>query len=314
VAALVFTFVDQPIDAWRHRRFACVGKPAPHAPRRTEWAVLAAVLMMLFVNTLRLDAFAQPVGPPPVLVTVDGHYNIVRYNDRVFGIPQGVPITWGGPNYDRDKRLIIAASVAEVEAQISQLPPEIANPPILVAVDGHYNIVRFDGRIFGVPQGLPIAWGAAGYDRDPHLIIAETVPQVEARINPPATVNPSPPILIGARQHYNLVRYDGRIFGVPQGIPITWGATGYDQDPHLIIGPTESNVIARIDALPPPPVLVGADGHYNIVCYGGRVFGVPQGVPVTWGVPGYDHDRRLIIADSISSVRQLLARVSPSPP
>lgn len=178
-AALIYMLVDRPIDAWRHRRFTGAAKATP---RRREWVVLAAVLTILFANMLRLDAFAQPVGPPANLVAVDGHYNILIYDDRVFGIPQGDSITFGGPHYDQDNRLIIGATVAEVEARISRLPAAQANPPILLAVDGHYNLVRFAGRVFGVPQGVTITWGAPGYDCNPHVIIAASLSAVQQQL------------------------------------------------------------------------------------------------------------------------------------
>jgi hypothetical protein len=245
-AALIFLLVDRPVDAWRHRRFTGSAKAAPRAPLRTEWVVLASVLTLLFANTLRLDAFAQPVGAPPILVTADGHYNIVRYNGRVFGIPQGMPITFGAPGYDQNKRLIIAATEEQVEAAISRLPAASANPPILLAVEGHYNIVGYDGRVFGVPQGLAITFGAPGYDQQKGLIIANTRAGVTAQIKtlPPLQVNP--PILVATDGHYNIVRYAGRVFGVPQSVPVTWGAPGYDRDPRLIIAATIAAVQQRI--------------------------------------------------------------------
>jgi peptidoglycan/LPS O-acetylase OafA/YrhL len=187
VAALVFMCIDRPVDAWRHRHFGGrreAPRMRPAFPR--EWLVLAFVLVLILTNTLRLDAFAQPVTAPALLVVVDGRYNIVAYNNRLFGVPQGDPITFGAPGYDQDKRLIIGTKLSEVSARINGLPKVDMLVAVLVAVDGHYNIVKYNGRVFGVLQGEPIVWGAPGYDTDKRLIIAATIEDVRALIAAPA--------------------------------------------------------------------------------------------------------------------------------
>jgi peptidoglycan/LPS O-acetylase OafA/YrhL len=252
VAAAVFMLIDRPVDAWRHRHFGGRAqlpeiRPARRRAIRREWIVLACVVAMVFTNTLRLRAFAKSVAAPPVLVESDGHYNIVNYDDRIFGVPQGDPITFGAPGYDKDPRLIIGTQLSEVRARIAR--------------------------------------------------------------------QPNPPILLGSQDHYNIVAYDGQVFGVPQGHPITWGAPGYDQDKRLIIGPTQSAVRARIaNCTTPPPTLLGSLAHYNIVSYDGRYFGAPQGQPIPWGAPGYDKDKRLIIATSIAGVKKQITQITSKSP
>ena len=118
---------------------------------------------------------------------------------------------------------------------------------------------------------------------------------------------PNLPTLLSSVAHYNIVEYDGRVFGVLQGEPITWGAPGYDQDARLMIGKTERAVKSRINSLPKPPMLLSVDGHYNIVSYDGRMFGVPQGMAIEWGAPGYDTDKRFVIAETEREVRRAIA-------
>ena len=177
-AAAVFICIDRPVDAWRHRHFGGRARVKIPPAIGREWLVLACVLVLVFANTLRLRAFAQPVLAAPVLVASVGHYNIVNYDDRLFGIPHGDPVNFGAPGYDQDKQLIIATKLSELTARIASLPA----PAVLVAVDGHYNIVSYAGRMFGVPQGIAITWGAPGYDTDKRFIIAGTVAEVRMGI------------------------------------------------------------------------------------------------------------------------------------
>jgi peptidoglycan/LPS O-acetylase OafA/YrhL len=308
VAATIFILIDKPVDAWRHRHFGGRArtpetKPGRRPAIRPEWIVLASVVAMVFTNTLRLRTFAKAEAAPAVLVETDGRYNIVDYDDRIFGIPLGDHIVWGAPGYDKDPRLIIGSRLSEVKAQIASQP----NLATLLGSLAHYNIVEYDGRVFGVLQGQPITWGAPGYDQDKRLIIGSTESEVRARI----ASQPNLATLLGSQDHYNIVAYGGRVFGVLQGQPITWGAPGYDQDKRLIIGTTESAVRARIASQPNLPTLLGSLDHYNIVAYDGRVFGVLQGQPITWGAPAYDQDKRLIIGASIAEVRQRIIQIAP---
>jgi hypothetical protein len=72
--------------------------------------------------------------------------------------------------------LIAHASLLDAVAQ-----PEAA-PAVLVGTINNYNVVRYDGRYFGVLQGHPIVWGAPGYDRDPQIVIGLTYAEVRAHL------------------------------------------------------------------------------------------------------------------------------------
>lgn len=303
VAAAVFMFIDRPVDAWRHRHFGGGTQTARSKPGfGREWVVLACVLFLMAANTLRLYASAPPVAAAPVLVESDGRYNIVNYNNRLFGVPKDDPITFGAPGYDQDKRLIIDTRLSVVRARISQAPAEAS----LLGSAGRYNIVKYDGRMFGIPQGTPITWGAPGYDRIPHLIIGTTEADVRTQINNLT----NPPVLIATDGHYNIVRYDGRVFGVPQNSTIAWGSPGYDTDKRFVIAATEDEVRAGIAS---QPVLAAVDGPYNIVRYNGKVYGVLHNMPVTWGGPGYEHDQSMITGGSVAEVQQQIAKLNATP-
>ncbi len=207
---------------------------------------------LLIAHATLLSQFASPRASPAVLITVEKEhqFNIVKFDGRFFGVPFGVPISWGAPSYDSDSRLIIAASQDEVKSRIRDQGIRQVQTPILTFVDKEhqFNIVKFDGRFFGVPFGVPITWGAPRYDSDSRLIIAASQDEVESRIRDQGTRQGQTPILtfVDKEHQFNIVKFDGRFFGVPFGVPITWGAPGYDADPRLIIAVTQGEAASRI--------------------------------------------------------------------
>jgi peptidoglycan/LPS O-acetylase OafA/YrhL len=178
-AAAIFIFIERPVDAWRHRHFNVSAQKTTVKRRMPrEWFVLAGIVTAILVNTLRLAAFAQPVLSPPGLLTTFDHYNIVTYGGRMYAGPFGDNVNWYRRDFDRDPRLITGTKLSDIEQRIAQVPA----PAQLLQVVGHYNVVRYDGRVFAGRQGTSINWGAPGYEHSPGLITAPTVPAVLAAI------------------------------------------------------------------------------------------------------------------------------------
>ncbi len=254
IAGAVYLLVDRPIDAWRHRRF--VKRSCQVDSGFKNYAIypisILCLCALLIAHATLLSQFASPRASPAVLITVEKEhqFNIVKFDGRFFGVPFGVPISWGAPSYDSDSRLIIAASQDEVKSRIRDQGIRQVQTPILTFVDKEhqFNIVKFDGRFFGVPFGVPITWGAPRYDSDSRLIIAASQDEVESRIRDQGTRQGQTPILtfVDKEHQFNIVKFDGRFFGVPFGVPITWGAPGYDADPRLIIAVTQGEAASRI--------------------------------------------------------------------
>jgi radical SAM superfamily enzyme YgiQ (UPF0313 family) len=109
--------------------------------------------------------------------------------------------------------------------------------PTLLTSFARYNVVEFDGLFFGIPQGLTFDWDDSSSISQPGVIVAGNVQDVlrsipdceQAREGAQADVaiergsGPAGeilhvPMLIGAVEGYNLVSYEGFIYGVPQSL------------------------------------------------------------------------------------------------
>lgn len=108
------------------------------------------------------------------------------------------------------------------------------------------------------------------------------------------------PELMWAIDHFNLVKFDGKFYGVPHGASVDWDSGYIESVPGMLVGKTIREVVSMIeggvkktrkaesvgDYVPQPimaefskePVLLGtmtAEG-YNIVSYEGWVYGMPH--------------------------------------
>jgi radical SAM superfamily enzyme YgiQ (UPF0313 family) len=111
-----------------------------------------------------------------------------------------------------------------------------AQPTLLTSL-ARYNVVEFDGMFFGIPQGLPFDWDdpnsilrsgviRAGNIQDVLRSIpdrgraADSVPEgnLAGRSSGPAGDAFHTPLLLGAVEDYNLVSYEGFVYGVPQSL------------------------------------------------------------------------------------------------
>lgn len=97
-----------------------------------------------------------------------------------------------------------------------------------------FNLVKFDGMFYGLPQGVPIDWDSGDIASIPGVVIARTIQEVVSMIEGKApkkvaktvrntTSESSPtagrvraPTLLGTMEGYNVVSYEGWVYGVPQ--------------------------------------------------------------------------------------------------
>lgn len=111
-----------------------------------------------------------------------------------------------------------------------------AQPTLLTSL-ARYNVVEFDGLFFGIPQELTFDWDDPNSSSQPGVILARNVQDVLRSIpdgrqerdraqeavaadkgSGPAGEVLHTPVLIGAIENYNLVSYEGFVYGVPQSL------------------------------------------------------------------------------------------------
>jgi radical SAM superfamily enzyme YgiQ (UPF0313 family) len=108
-----------------------------------------------------------------------------------------------------------------------------ATPDLLTSLEG-YNIVQFDGKFCACPHGAAVDWESGEAAKVPGVIVAPTAKEAMQRVGSlrernvqtnaahpekgsgPAGETSSVPLLLGALAGYNIVTYEGWIFGIPQ--------------------------------------------------------------------------------------------------
>lgn len=127
-------------------------------------------------------------------------------------------------------------AVGGEECSVVSVVTKDAVPEFICAI-GRYNLVKFDGAIYGLPQGIPIDWNSGEVALLPGVVIAKTLrdtvrlieaatEQISARLpetsasssraTGPAGEASGDPKLLQSLEGYNVVSYEGWVYGIPQ--------------------------------------------------------------------------------------------------
>ena len=120
VSTALYFFVDRPVERFRHKLAAV--RSASHDGiflGRKAALSLAAVPILIFFLVL-FQPYAK-IYPPPFLVKVVGHYNIVNFNGQFYGIPQGQSVNWQKDNLETIPGMVVAASAEHAEKSIEAI-------------------------------------------------------------------------------------------------------------------------------------------------------------------------------------------------
>ena len=107
-------------------------------------------------------------------------------------------------------------------------PVTTTSAALLVKTVGRYNIIKYDGKFYGVPHGVPVDWTTVG--------------------------------------RYNIIKYDDKFYGVPLGAPVDWTKDYLTEVPGMIIDASVEKVELAIknrltfdspNAPPPSPAASG---------------------------------------------------------
>jgi peptidoglycan/LPS O-acetylase OafA/YrhL len=93
VSTALFVFVDRPVDRFRHKLTASPkaigGRPSLYRSIRYSLSAVPVLLFLLVISRPTTEA-----SPVPHLVKEVGRYNIVAFNGKFYGIPQGIAVNW----------------------------------------------------------------------------------------------------------------------------------------------------------------------------------------------------------------------------
>lgn len=111
-------------------------------------------------------------------------------------------------------------------------------PELMWSLDGH-NVVKYDGMFYGLPHGMAVDWENDDVPSMPNVILAQSVKEVVDQIESRSrTVHAQPaaraannqratgpageasqvPILLATMDGYNIVTYEGWIYGIPHAL------------------------------------------------------------------------------------------------
>lgn len=141
------------------------------------------------------------------------------------------------------------------QAPQSSMPPEDDAHPKLLRSFENYNLVAYHGRIYGVPQALGTLsdrdWDEGRVDKLAGVVIDDTVEAALARLsNTPATMTNGSPVLLRSYGGFNVLRFGGRFYGVPQSLgalsQADWESGRVDKLPGVVIEDTIDKLVTRL--------------------------------------------------------------------
>jgi radical SAM superfamily enzyme YgiQ (UPF0313 family) len=123
------------------------------------------------------------------------------------------------------------------EFSIVRVATKDSLPELMWSMDG-YNVMKHDGVFYGLPHGVPIDWESDDIDSISGVFRGKTVKEVVGMIESskhggngkktaeattsqaigPAGEATHAPVLLGSLEGYNVVRYEGWIYGIPQSV------------------------------------------------------------------------------------------------
>jgi hypothetical protein len=232
--------IDSAFDAGGLARFDWGGRPLQidaRSPLRRLAAKLPPALQHEIRRIIRLQSFKEKSSVGGLITQPDSRLAAMLFRGlldmrlknpftRVLksGGGQRSPVA-DGSQIDAEGFSILAAVTKN------------ALPELLWSMNG-YNVVKHDGRFFGLPHGMPIDWEADDVASLPGVVAAKTIKELVNTIESPLrtenTVQTSrmrssralgpageathAPVLLGSLEGYNVVTYEGWVYGIPQAL------------------------------------------------------------------------------------------------
>lgn len=125
-------------------------------------------------------------GPQMIIEGYIG-YNIVLYNSRIYGFPQGLKPNYRDPNLSGTKGVLTGDSVRAVIAAVEAIPKSqnlgLRAPRLVTEGYKGYNIVAFRDEFFGFPQEFSPDYEDPHLAKRPGVLIGKTEQMVRVLID-----------------------------------------------------------------------------------------------------------------------------------
>ena len=253
-------------------------------------------------------ASIDSIDPEAVPVLMYMAHKVVRYLGRFWGLPQALGRVNLEDEAERKRAgVIVRKTLAEVMATIDHVVPK---DEIVQVQEGYkaHNIVRYQGRFWGLPQALGhVNLEDEAERKRPEIIVADALAEVRDAIDRVGPKDKIVQVQEGYKAH-NIVRYQGRFWGLPLALgPVNLEDEAQRQRPGVIVKKTLAEVMAAIDRVGPNDEIVRVQEGYkahNIVHYLGRFWGLPQALGKVNLKDEAERKRpEVIVADTFPGVR-----------
>lgn len=216
----------------------------------------------------------------PELLEERGKYNIVKFKNRFWGIPQIL----GEVDLIQEKNLnhpsiLIADLLEDLKAQVDEAVELSAAPKLLESWNNH-NIIKYKNRFWSIPHNLgevdvtqQDAWD------DPSITSADSLEEIKRLIEEKAGMTAAPK-LIEEWNNHNIIKYKNRFWGIPLVLgKIDLMKKKNQKNPSIISADTLDDAKSLIDesiALMAAPELIEMRSNFNIVKYKNRFWSIPH--------------------------------------
>lgn len=128
ISTALFVFVDRPVDRFRHK---LTSAPKTIGARSSLYRSIrysfSAVPVLLFL--LVLFQPTTEASPVPHLIKEVGRYNIVAFNGKFYGIPQGIAVNWQKDDLLTIRGMLVSTTAENTEQLIVTSLKTIQNIP-----------------------------------------------------------------------------------------------------------------------------------------------------------------------------------------
>ncbi len=240
-------------EAFAAPRFALLGRPGAESdspdsaqpadvegrsPLRRIAAKLPPSLRQEIRRLIRLHSLETGAASGPLTTQPDGRLLTMLWRGVVDAYVKKplVRILRRGTG-DQNRSVQEGISVEGEDFTVVSVVTKNALPELMWSID-HYNLVKFDGLFYGLPHGVPIDWDTGNVASMPGVFVGKTTKEVvsmiesthQAEVKTPETAQQTrvatgpageatrAPILRGSLEGYNIVSYEGWIYGLPQAL------------------------------------------------------------------------------------------------
>ena len=251
--------------------------------------------------------------PDDTIVQLRSQLCIVKHNGETYGIIpdkllEAVPTLPAEAVSSEYGTIPLGSDIRVINVLTKDVVPE------LIKTIDKYNIVRYDGLFYVLPQSLgEVRWGEEDIGALPGVVtsrhldeafhlakkkkgfvekVREITTRRSASTKTDAPTVKGEPRLVGSLEGYNIVHYDGWYYGIPQALgeidlrktdPMRFpnvirgsGIAEAEQRIRYIRGPANRRMMAKTRTATSQPRLVGSLEGYNVVEYEGWFYGLPQ--------------------------------------